>query len=145
MIVDANILIYATNESAHAHERARTWLEEQLGGETRVGLPWPSLLAFMRLTTSLRMSPSPISGKQAWTFVRSWLESPVAWIPATTQRHVEIFAGLVDRHEISGNLIPDAHLAAYAIEHNVPLVSADTDFARFTDVRWLNPIADRAG
>ncbi|MBC7633028.1 TA system VapC family ribonuclease toxin [Aeromicrobium sp.] len=141
MIVDANILIYAANTSASSHIRSKAWLETQLNGEARVGLPWPSLLAFMRLTTSMRMSPSPISGAQAWTMVQSWLDSPVAWIPATTQRHVAIFAGLVARYEISGNLIPDAHLAAYAIEHNVPLASADTDFARFTEVRWLNPVA----
>lgn len=142
MIVDANVLIYAVNESSSPHTRAKGWLEEQLNGEARVGLPWPSLLAFMRLTTSLRMSASPISSRQAWTIVQAWLESPVAWIPATTQRHVQIFSDLVEKYEISGNLIPDAHLAAYAIEHNIPLASADTDFARFAEVRWLNPMAD---
>lgn len=141
MIVDANVLVYAANESATSHVQAKTWLEEQLNGEARIGLPWPSLLAFMRLATSLRMSPTPISGKQAWTIVQSWLESPVAWVPSTTQRHVKIFAHLMEKYEISGNLVPDAHLAAYAIEHNVPLASADTDFARFSEVRWINPIA----
>lgn len=142
MIVDANVLVYAANVSASQHARARGWLEDQLNGEARVGLPWPSLLAFMRLTTSLRMSSSPISSKQAWSIVRAWLESPVAWVPSPTARHVEIFGGLVDKYEVTGNMVPDAHLATYAIEHNVPLASADTDFARFTEVRWLNPLTD---
>ncbi|AXT85145.1 VapC toxin family PIN domain ribonuclease [Aeromicrobium sp. A1-2] len=141
MIVDANILIYAANTSASAHEPARQWLEDQLNGEVRVGLPWPSLLAFMRLTTSPRMSRFPISGQQAWAIVQSWLASPVAWIPATTPHHVEIFSALVDKYQIHSNLVPDAHLAAYAIEHSVPLASADTDFARFSELRWVNPVA----
>jgi toxin-antitoxin system PIN domain toxin len=141
MIVDANVLMYATNEAATTHLRAKVWLEDQLNGAARVGLPWPSLLAFMRLSTSLRMSPSPISGKQAWSIVQAWLSSPVACIPPTTQRHVEIFGALVAKYEINGNLVPDAHLAAYAIEHHVPLASADTDFARFTEVRWINPVS----
>ena len=142
MIVDANILIYATNERASSHARAKIWLAAQLDGESRVGLPWPSLMAFMRLSTSLRMTTSPISSRQAWGVVQTGLGSPVAWIPSTTQRHVQIFGSLVEKYEVTGNLVPDAHLAAYAIEHNVPLVSADTDFARFTELRWVNPLVD---
>lgn len=141
MIVDANLLIYATNESARQHETAKRWLAEQLGGDTRVGLPWPSLLAFMRLTTSPRMSASPVSSKVAWAVVCSWLESPVSWIPEATARHVAIFSRLVDKYDVTGNLIPDAHMAAYAIEHGVSIASADTDFARFSEVRWINPVA----
>ena len=121
--------------------RCLRWLEEQLNGAARVGLPWPSLLAFMRISTSLRMASTPITGRQAWGIIQAWLESPVAWIPSTTPRHVEIFAGLVDRYEISGNMIPDAHLATYAIEHGMSLASADTDFARFGELRWINPVA----
>jgi hypothetical protein len=34
-----------------------------------------------------------------------------------------------------------AQLAAIALEHGLELCSADTDFARFDDVRWLNPLA----
>lgn len=141
MIVDANLLLYAANASARQHEPAKRWLEEQLNGAARVGLPWPSLLAFMRISTSLRMTSAPITGRQAWEIIQAWLQSPVAWIPSTTPRHVEIFAGLVDRYEISGNMIPDAHLATYAIEHGMSLASADTDFARFSEVRWINPVA----
>jgi predicted nucleic acid-binding protein len=37
-------------------------------------------------------------------------------------------------------LVPDAQLAALAIEHGVPVVSADGDFARFAELRWINPL-----
>lgn len=141
MIVDANLLLYAVDPATSQHARAKDWLEGQLNGESRVGFPWPSLLAFMRIATGIRTASSPITSKRAWTLVTAWLESPVAWIPSPTPRHVEIFGGLVDKYEVTGNLIPDAHLAAYAIEHGIPLASADTDFARFSELRWINPVA----
>jgi uncharacterized protein len=64
------------------------------------------------------------------------------WIPAATERHAEVFGSLIDRYRLADNLIPDAHLAAIAIEHGLEICSADTDFARFTDLRWRNPLAD---
>jgi predicted nucleic acid-binding protein len=57
-------------------------------------------------------------------------------------RHAAILGELVVRHDVRGNLIPDAQLAALAVEHGLTICSADTDFARFTDVRWENPVAD---
>jgi predicted nucleic acid-binding protein len=49
--------------------------------------------------------------------------------------------GFIQRYRITANLVPDAHLAALAVEHGVPIASADTDFARFEEVRWINPLA----
>jgi hypothetical protein len=40
----------------------------------------------------------------------------------------------------NANLIPDAHLAALAIEHGLRLCSTDGDFARFQGLRWQNPL-----
>jgi hypothetical protein len=65
----------------------------------------------------------------------------VVWTPVATDRHADVLGGLLDRYRISANLVPDAHLAALAIEHGLEICSADTDFARFTEVRWRNPIA----
>jgi uncharacterized protein len=62
-------------------------------------------------------------------------------VPSATDRHVEVLGGLVTRYQLRGNGVPDAHLAALAIEHGVLLCSVDTDFARFTEVRWVNPLA----
>lgn len=55
--------------------------------------------------------------------------------------HAELLGELVLRHEVRGNLLPDAELAALALEHGLTVCSADTDFARFTEVRWENPLA----
>jgi len=142
MLIDANLLIYAADQTAPEHRKASAWLTEQLNGDRRVGLPWESLMAFFRITTHPRATANPLQPADAWRFVRDWLAVDVAWVPVATDRHADVLTGLVDRYRISGNLVPDAQLAALAIEHGLEICSADTDFVRFTEVRWSNPIAD---
>lgn len=141
MLVDANILLYARDKASMFHGTARAWLEQQLGGPVRVGLPWPSLIAFVRIATHPRAATNPLSPAEAWEQLEEWLASPAAWTPVPTERHAEIVGGLVTRYQLRGNLVSDAHLAALAVEHGLELCSADTDFARFSEVRWRNPIA----
>lgn len=139
MIVDANILLYAEDDSDPRHQRARDWLESALNGPSRIGLPWPSLLAFVRIRTHPRIYQYPLSPAEAWSRVTDWLAASTAWIPQPTDRHAEVLGDLIRRHQLHSSLIPDAHLAALAIEHGVGVCSADTDFARFPGVRWLDP------
>ncbi len=141
MLIDANLLLYSVDASAPEHARASGWLTEHLNGERRVGLPWESLTAFVRIATHPRASANPLTPEQAWRFVADWLAVPVVWIPMATQAHADVLARLVLSYKLSGNLIPDAHLAALAIEHGLQICSTDTDFARFAEVRWLNPLA----
>jgi toxin-antitoxin system PIN domain toxin len=141
MLVDANILLFAVNESAPEHERAAAWLEDALNGNRRVGLPWESLTAFVRLVTNPRVVPRPLAPVDAWAFVEDWLSAPAVWVPVPTERHAAVLGDLVRRHRPMAKLVPDAHLAALAIEHGVEIISADTDFARFTEVRWRDPLA----
>lgn len=141
MIVDANILLYARDLESRHHARAREWLEGALNGSVRIGLPWESLAAFLRMATHPRAAANPLPPMQAHEQVKAWIEAPAAWIPAPTGRHSEVLGGLIDHHGIGGNLIPDAHLATLAICHGVAVCSADSDFARFPEVRWSNPLA----
>jgi toxin-antitoxin system PIN domain toxin len=121
------------------HEASRPWLEERLGGTTKVGLPWHSLLGFLRIVTNPRLFAPASRMSGAWATVEDWLACPVAWIPQPTERHQAILSGLlVD--EIHNELVPDAHLAALAIEHGLTLCSTDGDFARFPGLRWENPL-----
>ncbi len=141
MLLDANLLLYAVNSSALQHKRAVTWLEEHLNGPRRVGIPWQSVGAFLRVSTHPRAFAQPLSSTHAWRLVEEWLSAPAAWTPTPGARHAELFGELVTRHELTGNLIPDAQLAALALEHGLTVCSADSDFARFTTVRWENPLA----
>ena len=141
MIIDANVLLYAANASAPAHPVAKRWLQDALNGPTQVGLPWQSLTAFLRLSTSPRSYPKPLTPGQALTQIDAWLASPTAWIPTEGAQHLSIVTDLLVSHGITGPLVMDAKIAALAIEHGVEVVSTDGDFARFTEIRWRNPLA----
>jgi uncharacterized protein len=142
-LVDANILLYATDEDSEHHAAARDWLDERTAGAPRsVGLPWPSLLAFFRLVTNPRIYSPPATAADAWQRIEDWLSRPAAWIPVPGSRHQQVLGGIVRECRPAGNLVPDAHLAALALEHGLTVVSTDTDFARFPGVAWLNPVDD---
>ncbi|MCB0983451.1 MAG: type II toxin-antitoxin system VapC family toxin [Ilumatobacter sp.] len=141
MIVDANILLYAVDDGSPFHRAASTWLEDALNGDVRVGLPWQTVGAFLRISTHPRVTANPLSGEAAWEFVEAWLAAPAAWVPSAGRATADVLGRLCRQIPITGNLVTDAMLAAMAIEHGVAVVSADTDFARFPGLRWINPLA----
>lgn len=141
ILVDANLLIYAHVRSFSQHDRARAWLDAQLSGSAPVGLPWPSLLGFLRIVTNPRIFERPQSILDAWTQVIAWLDAEVSWTPQPTERHRELLGPLLAASGMQANLIPDAHLAALAIEHGLLLCSTDGDYARFPRLRWENPLS----
>jgi len=136
--------VYAHVQGFAQHERARIWLDDRLNGTARVGLPWPSLLAFLRLVTNPRVFERPASIQAAWQQVEEWLDCEAAWVPAPTDRHREVLGRLLREQPVRANLVPDAHLAALAIEHGLVLASTDGDFARFPGLRFENPLAGPA-
>lgn len=140
MIIDANLLLYAVDSEAAAHQPAKDFLEQHLNGPARVGLPWQSLGAFLRISTHPRVMASPLTAQIARGFVDDWLAAPASWIPDVTEATWTILRELLVDHSVTGNLVPDAQLAALGIQYGVPVVSADSDFARFPSVQWLNPI-----
>jgi hypothetical protein len=140
ILVDANLLVYAHVASFPQHQAARTWLDGKLGGVERVGLPWPSLLGFVRLVSNPRVFERPESVAKAWKQVEAWLRCRASWIPLPGERHEEVLRGLMATPGLRSNHVPDAHLAAIAIEHDLLLCSTDGDFARFGGLRWESPL-----
>ncbi len=140
ILVDANILIYAHATTFQQHTRAREWLDTKLSGHERVGLPWSSLLAFLRIVTNPRVFEKPESIDDACQQVVEWLDCRVSWIPEPTTEHAEVLRRMLSESGAQGNLIPDAHLAALAVEHGLTLCSSDCDFSRFPDLLWHNPL-----
>jgi toxin-antitoxin system PIN domain toxin len=139
-ILDANILLYAYNSAAEQHEQARNWLEDALSGPTPIALCWPTILAFVRISTSPRAMSRPISIADSRAIVDSWLSVANVTLVLPTERHWEILGRLLVAGQASGPLVPDAHLAALAIEHGAVLVTNDRDFARFADLRVEYPL-----
>lgn len=140
MLVDANLLLYAVHIESPFHAAAAEWLTEQLNGDRRVGLPWRSLVAFMRISTHPRAVSRPLAAAEAWSYVTDWLGVDMAWVPEPTSSHAAVLGRLITTYDLRGNLIGDAEIAALAIEHGVAVASADTDFARFTEITWINPL-----
>lgn len=141
MLVDANILIYAVDEQSPFHESARSWLEAALNGNRRVGVPWSSITAFLRITTHPRAMVDPLRPAAAWDLATAWLDAGPVWVPEPGRGHREILGRLLRELDLRANLVSDAVLAALCIEHGLEIVSADSDFARFTEISWINPVA----
>lgn len=141
ILVDANLLLYAANHDAPEHPAAREWLDAKLSSTARVGLPWPSLLAFVRLATNPLVVRHAVPMTAAWAQVGEWLSADCVWVPAPTDRHGTLLRQFFHASWMTSRLVPDAHLAALAIEHGLTLCSCDGDFAKFPGLTWENPLA----
>ena len=138
-LVDTNVLIYAVNEDAPRHIASRNWLDGALSGGATVAFAWVAVLAFIRLTTSRRLFPSPLSSREAIKQVEDWLAQQSAVVVEPTTRHLDLVSQLLEPLGTAGNLVNDAHLAALAIEHRCNIVSYDLDFKRFAGVKLETP------
>ena len=141
IIPDVNLLVYAYNRGTRHHEAARAWWEDLLSSTERVGLPWAVSLGFVRLMTHPAVLIVPLDPRGAIRHVRRWLERPNVVMLEPGPRHLDVVESLLGPLGVGGNLTTDAHLAALAIEHRGELHSNDTDFGRFSGLRWRNPLA----
>lgn len=139
-LLDVNILIYAYDSSSARHDDSRTLLEEHLSDTETVGFAWTVLLAFLRLSTKPTIFESPLSIDEAFDIIDSWLDQPNSIVVHPTDRHSIVMRELLSTLGSGGNLTSDAHLGALSIEHGAELWSYDSDFSRFTGVRWFDPL-----
>jgi hypothetical protein len=140
ILVDANLVIWAHHERFSQHPAARAWWTDALTATPLVGIPWPTILAFLRVSTHPRALTRPLAIDAAWAVVRGWLERGNVRCPVPTDRHESILGELLIRGRAGGDHTTDAHLAALAIEWGLELQSADRDFARYPGVRWRDPL-----
>lgn len=106
-----------------------------------MGLTSPAVFGFLRISTNARVLESPLPVDDATERVRDWLAQPGVDLLIPGSRHLETALGLVETIGTAGNFTTDAQLAAYAIEQRAELHSNDTDFGRFADLQWVNPLA----
>lgn len=138
-LLDANLLLWAHHRQFPHHERARDWLAETVATVPVVGIPWPTILAFVRISTHRRALERPLDEPTARSVVDGWLAQPSVRVPVPTDRHATLFGDLLVGGKAAGNHSTDAHLAALAIEWGMVLISADRDFARYPGLRWRDP------
>ena len=138
-LIDANILLYTKIDSFRFHHKTKEWFDNTISSGIRVGIPWDSITAFMRISTNRKIIENPLSTIEAWNQIKEWLDIDTLWIPLPTDNHFQILDKLVKYCEGTSGLIHDAHLAALALSHGLKVVSGDSDFARFPEVIWYNP------
>lgn len=136
-----NVLVYAHREDAGEHERFRAWLEGVVNGPEAFGLSDLVLSGFLRVVTHPRVfsTPTPLDRALAFTEVLRGAPSRVAI--ETGARHWDIFTRLCGDAGARGNLVPDAWLAALAIESGSEWITTDRDYARFPGLRWRHPLS----
>ena len=139
-LIDANVLLYAIDPTAERHEPAKRVLDEALAGPQTVLFPWVSLLAFLRIATHPAVFSRPLSTAAATDTVDAWLAQPGAVVPQPDTRHLARLRTLLERTGRGGNLVNDAHLAALAQQFDAIVLTFDTDFGRFPEVRWEVPV-----
>jgi uncharacterized protein len=140
-LVDLNVLLYAIHRQAPQHEKVRRWWEAALPGDEPIGLAWPVIAGFLRLSTSARVFVKPLAPGEAIERVDAWLAHPNTHVVCETEEHWRIFRELLEQTGTAGNLTTDAHLAALAISLGAKVASCDADFGRFPGLRWENPAA----
>lgn len=139
VIVDANVLLYAVNETSPQHAVAKRWIEQALNGDDPVGFAWAVLLAFLRIVTLPALSPEPLSPADACDLIDDWLDASPATVVGPTMRHSAILRAFLAESGTAGNLTTDAHLAALAVEHGARVCTFDRDFQRFRGVPSFPP------
>lgn len=98
------------------------------------------LSGFMRIVTHPRVFKQPTPIPQAIAFCDAVRARPNASRLSPGARHWLIFSGLCTEAGARGNLIPDAYLAALAIETDSDWITTDRDYRRFSGLRVRHPL-----
>lgn len=137
------MLVYAHRADTAHHALCRSWLEAVVNGEHAYALSEPVLAGFLRAVTHPKVFARPSPMAEALAFAAQLRERPNCVLVAPGPRHWEIFRRLCVESGVKRNLVPDAYLAALAIEPGCERVTTDRDFSRFTGLRWRHPAESR--
>ena len=140
LCLDTNILVHAFRTGSPEHQRVHSWLIDALSGDEPVIVPVEVGSAFLRLCTNRRALPDASSSADALEFLHR--VTSAAYVVSATPSAWQRFVDLVAQFELVGNDIPDALIAAQAMDYQAELVSFDQGFERFTDlaVRPIPPV-----
>jgi len=141
IVLDTNLLLYAYDSNAKEHAKAQAWLQGVLSGSDPVGIPWPSLIGFLRILTHPAVTGGRFSMEQASAIVDEWLELPHVRLLSPSEGHWATLRRVLLESDSRGNITSNAVLAAVTIEHGGVIYTNDRDFARFPGLRWVNPLA----
>lgn len=140
--VDANLLVYASNRDSPYHEASREFLEERVRGREIFCIAWQTAMAYLRIVTHRRILPSPLSPEEAVHNLAALEALPHVRMLGEREGFLSAYAEATAGEPFRGNLVPDAHLAAVLLQHDVrTLYTHDSDFRRFSFLDVRNPLA----
>ena len=140
ILPDVNVLVYAHRQDTPNHDGYRNGLEGILNGDEAFGIAEPVLSGFLRIVTHPRIFHIPSPLDVAFAFAKQIRAHPRCVIVRPGPRHWDIFGQLCRATAATGNSIPDAYLAALAIESDSDWVTTDRGFARYPGLRWRYPL-----
>lgn len=141
ILIDTNVVLAAQRDDHPEHSVARPWFEHLVDGSEQFGIPTTVWGSYLRLTTNRRIFTVPTPLSDAFAFLDTTRARPHHVTCEPGPRHFELLARVCDNDDANGDLIPDAILAAIALENGASVASFDRDFARFDDIEWVRPNA----
>lgn len=139
ILLDVNVLVFAFREDAPDHARIRGWLDDVLASDEPFGISELVLSGFLRIVTHPRIFDPPTPLEPAIEFAEALRAQPNCVKVSAGDRRWEIFLRLCREADARGNLVPDAFLAALAIESGCEWITTDSDFELFAGLRWGEP------
>jgi toxin-antitoxin system PIN domain toxin len=141
LLLDANVLIYAFRRDSPHHAACYDWLGAALAGSEPVATTSLVELALLRISTLPGLGPAAAKPADVFRFLDALRAQPGVLRVEPGERHPRLFAQLCDALRLRGNDVNDAFLAALALEYDAALVTADRGFARFPELRFIDPLA----
>lgn len=139
--IDVNLLLYGSNEASPHHDKAREFLRSKLSQAEILYLSWPTIMAYLRISTHSRIFQTPLSPAEALTNIRRLLAHPRVRALSELDGFLDAYAEVTSEFPVRANLVPDAHLAAILYQHGVRTIfTNDSDFRKFTFLRVINPL-----
>lgn len=140
-LLDVNVLIPVHRGEHAAHRAMFEYVDRLRGGQIFFGVPEIALSAVIRIVTHSKIFRPPSSITEAFDFAASITSSPKCLLVRPSQTHWRVFENLSRRVGAGGKLVPDAYLAALAIDQGFEFVTNDADFAKFPGLTWRHPLA----
>jgi toxin-antitoxin system PIN domain toxin len=140
ILMDVNVLVYAHREDVKDHQAYCDWLESVLNSDSAYGFSELVLSGFVRVVTHPKIFEQPSSLSVALGFAEQLRAAPNAVCLAPGQNHWKWFIQCMEAISAQGNDVPDAYLAALALEWDCDWVTTDKGFRRFKGLRVRHPL-----
>lgn len=139
LLLDVNVVIAAHRSDHPQHQAMSRWLDAMIAGRETFGVPNVVWASFLRIVTNRRAFPEPSALEQAFAYIEAFRDHPSHRSLEPGPLHMLLLRRVCENADARGELVPDAVLAAIALEHGSAVASLDRDFARFACIKHVTP------